>query len=1616
MLLRRMHTIRHRTNSKNARRFLSHESLEHRRLLAADMPDSISGFVYVDRDGGGSLSDFDSRLENVRVELLHRTIDTVDDTAITSDTLVAEVVTDENGAYCFDGLDPTLTYVVRQPEQNVAGRELAEVTGPATSLLIQNIDLFQSSQFASDLTTIDVGSTPFTSFVTDEGEVIGAERDMSAEAIEGNVSVSVGGGRFSFNADNGSIGKFTVQWDGIDGERANALRLGGVDLSHGLENVGIYLRGIAELPNIGVVLRLYSGQGEAGSIRQGLPTDNEGTVFWSFAEAFQPGLDARSVNAIELEIDTSPLSAPGYVTSIGAIAPRNFNIGNALTADLEIVKTDNQAVAVPGADVQYVITARNNGPDEVIGVSVTDTFSELFTSVSYQSEGFDGATGNTTDGTGNIQDTLSLPAGSNVTYLISATLSPEVLGEVVNVATISAENLIDPDESNNSSTDTDELEPQFSIRLEGQDDVATVLAGDAVSYEFTVTNDGPSLARRVRLTSTVSELLENVSFSSDTTEGVTGNSLSGEGNFQDELTIAPSTSLTYRISGTVVEAASGEVMTSVVAETLVEGPDGDIVADTQTATDTNVIQQSADLSVSQTNNTDLLIPGEPVTYTIVVQNNGTENVAGVLITDTFPAELEDVTYTSEVTSGTVEGNTTDGAGDINDAVSMSGGASITYTVMATVSARATDVLVNEVTVGGEGLFELTPEDNTATESDVVQPLGDLSVQATVSTERVVPGTPITYEFRITKTGPSTADGVTISIALPDSISAVNYTSQAMGGAAGNGSGEGVPNEQLVLPGESEVIYSVTGFLSPDAEGELATTAIVIAPEGFLETDTLNNEVSVTVSPTAEHDIEVTQSTADEFANLGADVSFVVTVRNNGPSRARGIPFTDMFPTSLENVQVTAVARDGATGASDTVGNISQTLELPVGASVAYAVNARVRTVGTTEIRNTASVETPDGSTDPINENNSATTTIDVSTGVATRQVAVGDLNGDGLDDAAVVHEYSGMPNDTQGSVVILINDGNGNLNFRSRIAAGDRPQSVAIGDFDNNGSQDLVVARVGYTANSASNNLLVLFNDGDGSFSQRRIVRAGNGPIFVTTGDLDNDGDTDIAAANFRSNTVSIVRSLGAGSFAPAIEFATGHQPVSLAIGKLNSDRFNDLAVANSGDGTVSLFPGPFRGGKQPFAKLTAARQPSAVIARDIDSDGVDDIAVTDFDADVAVLYYGRGNGTFATPGSNARLRLPSESRAQSLIASDFDGDGNIDVAVAQTGLSGVAIFYSSGNRNFSAPESIAVKPGPQSLAVISDMLIATSFVRPGRANVYSLGEPDQADEVSSRVEADDAQADSQQQPDVDLTETIDESNQGSNEVSEAIIEDVSATRRKSHFFAIVDDTYSIDRVDQLLDVTSNDWFVDTESASISVERLRKTVGEVSVVNGVVKYVAPNGFSGSDAFVYTVVDDLGNRGSARVTIHVSEIVTSAPAAQSSTREAAAQSVQPQRIDEPVTISPLRNVVPVSITPMPTAPTASIRPQFMVIDDRFTTNKTQMEFNLLANDRVALKQIWLEHQTGPGNVVLNDDGTLEFVSTGGPGDRTVLVYSVEDESGKIGSARVEILIVDANSNN
>jgi len=204
----------------------------------------------------------------------------------------------------------------------------------------------------------------------------------------------------------------------------------------------------------------WGGGGYTGSNTGSITNDADG----NFGPPFGGALPSTTTQALRFSAADPTGAAPSTsnaadysVTAGPAVLTNNAGASftlSAPTADLSITKTDGQATAAPSQAITYTIVASNAGPACVTGATVSDTPPASLTGVTWTCSGSGGGTC-APAGANTINDTVNLPVGATVTYMLSGTVSATP-SSLRNTATISAPaGTSDPVPGNNSATDSD---------------------------------------------------------------------------------------------------------------------------------------------------------------------------------------------------------------------------------------------------------------------------------------------------------------------------------------------------------------------------------------------------------------------------------------------------------------------------------------------------------------------------------------------------------------------------------------------------------------------------------------------------------------------------------------------------------------------------------------------------------------------------------------------------------------------------------------------------------------------------------------------------------------------------------------------------------------------------------------------------------------------------------------------------------------------------------------------------------------------------------------------------------------------------------------------------------
>jgi len=298
----------------------------------------------------------------------------------------------------------------------------------------------------------------------------------------------------------------------------------------------------------------------------------------------------------------------------------------------------------------------------------------------------------------------------------------------------------------------------------------------------------------------------------------------------------------------------------------------------------------------------------------------------------------------------------------------------------------------------------------------------------------------------------------------------------------------------------------------------------------------------------------------------------------------------------------------------------------------------------------------------------------LTTGTNPDSVDVGDVNDDGRVDIIVA-------NYTSNDVSIFLGNGDGTYQTPVTFSVSPNPSSVIVADFNNDCKLDIA------TSSFSSNNICVLLNTGTNgantvSFGAQILSPAGNGIKALAQIDFDGDTNLDLFAVNSKSNSISLLFGKGDGTFAPEQTFAVGRNPVALAIGDLDGDGCPDVVVANQDSNNFSVLlcskaiPGCPVFQRQAIYDLGSS--PSSIALGDINSDGILDVVATNKGDNNVSLLLGNGDGTF-----QCQTTISVGTAPCSVALGDLNGDLKLDIVTANGGSNNISILLGNGNGSF---------------------------------------------------------------------------------------------------------------------------------------------------------------------------------------------------------------------------------------------------------------------------------------------------------------------------------------------
>lgn len=300
------------------------------------------------------------------------------------------------------------------------------------------------------------------------------------------------------------------------------------------------------------------------------------------------------------------------------------------------------------------------------------------------------------------------------------------------------------------------------------------------------------------------------------------------------------------------------------------------------------------------------------------------------------------------------------------------------------------------------------------------------------------------------------------------------------------------------------------------------------------------------------------------------------------------------------------------------------------------------------------------------------------TGEFPAQGAIADFNNDGISDTV-------SANSNDRNVSVLLGKGDGTFGAATTFAVGDGAADVASADLNGDGNADLVVTD-GDPFEGGGNSVSIALGNGDGTFRAPATIKVSSNPTGIAIADLNHDGIPDIALAitgpvNNSSGSLTVLIGKGDGTFAAPVNYSINHKGERLVVADLNGDGNLDVAMAvqhfSSEKNGLAIFLGNGDGTFQ-AGTTSVPNDACDVAAGDFNGDGKVDLALAQFPSVLILL--GNGDGTVQKP-------VATGAGGTTVVTADLNHDGVLDLVL---GGASVTTLFGNGDGTFGTPTAYA--------------------------------------------------------------------------------------------------------------------------------------------------------------------------------------------------------------------------------------------------------------------------------------------------------------------------------------
>jgi len=642
---------------------------------------------------------------------------------------------------------------------------------------------------------------------------------------------------------------------------------------------------------------------------------------------------------------------------------------DAQTFDASLAKVVSNPTPEEGETITYTLTLTNDTPSITgTNILVRDPLPSGVTYVGGSISGGDVRVDTDPSGTGLEWTVNSLGATPVVlTFDVIVDVGARAFNPITNQADIISSDQFDSNTANNTAT--------VNINVVGLDievrkavSVATPEEGETITYSIEVENLSSQEATNVN----VSDIVPGgVTYVAASAMGPGATYTGGTNTVSwliPSLASGDTETLTFQVSVDTGARALNPITNNAVLGALDQSEEN--TGNNTGSVDINVV--GLDISVTKAVSNSLPTEGDPVTYTITVQNLSSQVATNVQITDPVPAQLTYVAAT--IAGGTTRDDSNPGTGLIWNISTIPANGSVDLTFDATVNggAAAFNPITNSASLSAIDQSEEDNGNNTGS-VDITAQTFDASVVKAVNNSSPEEGETITYTITVTNET-VTVDGTNIEISdvLPNGVTYVAASAVGPGATYTAGTNTVSWTIPSLLGGDSEVLsFEATVDTGAVLLGTITNTATRTASDQF-DSNSANDNGSVDITPVG-LDIQIQKNVNNDEPIEGETITYSIIATNLSSQLATGVVVNDLVPNGVTyvggsisggNVQDDSTPDTGS-GLEWTINNLpaSSSVTLTFDATVDAGAQASLGTV-----TNTASLDRIDQTEDNVTNN------------------------------------------------------------------------------------------------------------------------------------------------------------------------------------------------------------------------------------------------------------------------------------------------------------------------------------------------------------------------------------------------------------------------------------------------------------------------------------------------------------------------------------------------------------------------------------------------------------------------------------------------------------------------